>query len=101
MTNLKETVTTGNALASHSASDGRAVPHGTAFGKPFFNVDSEVFSRAHLGREKKKHWSTFVGDSDTVKSIRDYARSNGNPDILLRSPEGTFMYAQKGHKKNG
>jgi len=102
-TDLVETVTTGVALASHAASDGvsKAVSHGTAFGKPFFDVDSEVFSKARLGRAKHQHWAKFMGKNDQVDHIKKFAKENGNPDILLRHPEGMFMFAQKGMKKNG
>jgi len=98
-----EDVTTGVALASHSASDGssQAMPHGTAFGKPFFNVDADTFAKARLGRKKHAHWTKYMGKNDMVDQIRSYAKKNGNPDILLRHPDGVFMFAQKGNGKNG
>jgi len=100
---INETVTAGVALASHSPSDGAspAAPNGKAFGVPYFDVDADTFSKARLGRKKGKHWNSLMGSSSTVDAIRAYAKAKGNPDIMLRHPEGIFMYAQKGVKKNG
>jgi len=79
---LKEESSVGSSMASSSPSDGRA-PSGTAAGKAYFTVDADVFHGAIKGRKKGQHWSKALGKSDVVKGIRDYARKNKNPAILL------------------
>jgi len=92
-------MTTTSAIASSSPSDGRAKakPDGWAMGKAYFNVDGNTFHAARTGRGRGRRWHSLLGKSAEVDNIRNYARQNGNPDIMLRnSSDGSFMYAQKG-----
>jgi len=79
---LEEESSVGSSMGSGSPSDGRA-PSGTVAGKAYFTVDADVFHGAIKGRKKGQRWDKALGNSDTIKGIRDYAMKNKNPTILL------------------
>jgi len=93
---------TTSASLGHSATDGNTpfAPHGKMARTHYFNVDDDTFAKARMSRAKGFRWSTFMGKSELTDNIRLWARKNGNPDIMFRSPRGQFMFAQKGIKKS-
>jgi len=93
---LNEESSVGTTMASSSPSDGRT-PSGKVAGKAYFTVNSDIFHGAINGRKKGQRWDKALGKSEVVKGIRDYARKNKNPSILLNKA-GTqeFLSVQGG-----
>ena len=72
-------------------------------GHKTFDVSPESFHRARLEKLKGKHWSKYIGGSESAldsRPIRDYANKYPTKAIILRDRRsGTMLFARRAGKK--
>jgi hypothetical protein len=70
-------------------------------GSTTFVVPSNIFHEAKMQKRKGKHWRTYIGESDHLSHIREYAAKNPKKAIILQDENtGAMCYARYGKKDN-
>lgn len=68
-------------------------------GHKVFEVNSSVYNRSLLGKTTRKWWSTFVGNDEIGKQIKEYAVQNPNKAIILQDElTGAMVYLRHPQK---
>jgi len=68
-------------------------------GKAVFSVDSDTYQKALLGKQKFKHYKTYVGRGDIGEEIRQYAMNNRDEPIILQNEmTGEMVFLKYGSK---
>lgn len=66
-------------------------------GAECFEVDADRWHKAQTGKEKFKHYKTYVGNDEIGKAIRDYGNSNpAAPIVLKHDRTGAMVFLKYG-----
>lgn len=75
------------------------VKKGKFAGNDTFLVPEEVFHEARLSKQKGKHWTKYLNETDYGKVIREYANKNPKKAVILQCEKTGYMcYARYGSK---
>lgn len=75
------------------------VKKGKFAGNDTFLVPEEVFYEARLSKQKGKHWTKYLNETDYGKVIREYANKNPKKAVILQCEKTGYMcYARYGSK---
>lgn len=68
-------------------------------GAMVFEIDSDTFCGITQEKLKSERFSKYIKDSDCLSSIREYAKSNPQKDIVVKdSSTGSYRFLKKGSK---
>ena len=68
-------------------------------GKKVFKVSSDAYHKAVRGKDKYKHFKSYIGDPELTKEIREYAKNNRNSPIIIQDEKtGAMVYLKHGKR---
>lgn len=79
---------------------GKVIKRSRFAGIDVFDVDKNTFDLCRLGKQKYKHWKSYVGEDTQGQAIREYANKYPRKPIIVRCEEYNAMLFVRGNHLN-